>query len=206
MRLTFLLAWLLGALALYYVAVLDRNAFNVRYASFVTPALYALLGVGLAAYARWWRPLPALGAALLLLGLIPAIQADLYDPRFDREHTGEVAAWLAANTGPGDVILVDQKYPFGFYYQPYEIPASGPAQADEALAEAEDGERPLARYLFVDINTIDQVLTGWAGAARRVFWLQWYESDTDPRRAVHFLLDKVGRPAGEQTFQGYVLD
>jgi hypothetical protein len=36
--------------------------------------------------------------------------------------------------------------------------------------------------------------------------VQWFESDTDPRRAVHFLLDKVGRRAGEQWFQGYSVD
>ncbi len=51
-RFLFLLAWLSGGLALYYVAVLDRNAFNVRYSSFVTPALYALFGIGLAAFAH----------------------------------------------------------------------------------------------------------------------------------------------------------
>ena len=89
-RLSFLLTWLVGALALYYVAVLDRNAFNVRYASFVTPALYTLLGIGLAAFTYVWKPLPGCGAALLLAGLLPAQQADLYDSRFDREH---VARW-----------------------------------------------------------------------------------------------------------------
>ena len=51
---------LLGGLALYYVAVLDRNAFNVRYASFVTPALYTLIAAGLAGFGRWWKPLPYL--------------------------------------------------------------------------------------------------------------------------------------------------
>lgn len=203
-RLTFLLAWLAGSLALYYVAVLDRNAFNVRYASFVTPALYALLGVGMAAYTRWWRPLPVAAAALLLVGLVPALQADLYDARFDREHTAEAAAWLRANTGPGDVIFVDQKYPFGFYYQPYVIPDTD--EVNSAPAGASEGTEDPARYLFVDINTIDQRLSEWAGNARRVFWLQWYESDTDPRKAVRFLLDKYGRHSGEQSFQGYSLE
>jgi hypothetical protein len=206
-RLSFLLAWLLGALALYYVAVLDRNAFNVRYASFVTPALYALIGVAFAAYAWWSRLLPLLAAAVLLAGLLPAQAADLYDRRFDREHIGDVAAWLAANTGPGDLIFVDQKYPFGFYWQPYTIAAvdaTGPAAAPGAGDPAPDATAP-ARYLFVDINTIDQRLDEWAGNARRIFWLRWYESDTDPRHAVPFLLDKYGTFAGEQLFQGYTL-
>ena len=197
-RLSFLLTWLVGALALYYVAVLDRNAFNVRYASFVTPALYTLLGIGLAAFTYVWKPLPWLGAALLIAGLVPAQQADIYDSRFDREHVAEVAAWLKANTQPGDVIFVDQKYPFGFYWQPYVI------AENEAGPSSPAGAAP-ARYLFVDINTIDQRLDEWAGDAQRVFWLRWFESDTDPRHAVPFLLDKYGKFAGEQLFQGYTL-
>jgi len=195
--LSFLLAWLLGGLALYYIAVLDRNSFNVRYSSFVTPALYTLAGAGLAAYARWWRTLPVVALALVLVGLWPAAQADLYDSRFDREHMDEVAAWLHANNQPGDVIFVDQKYPFGFYYQPYTT---------DAAVDLPAGDTPPARYLFVDINTLDQDLNQWAKNANRVFWVQWFESDTDPRRAVHFLLDKVGRHAGEQVFQGYSID
>jgi hypothetical protein len=209
--LTFLLAWLFGALALYYVAVLDRNAFNVRYASFVTPALYALIGVALGAYGLWSRLLPPAAALLLLWGLVPALQADLFDPRFDREHTGEVSAWLKANTGAGDVIFVDQKYPFGFYWQPFPLDpsaASAPRaeeHGDEPGAGENPGERASARYLFVDINTIERRLSEWAGDARRVFWLRWFESDTDPRKAVPFLLDEYGRFGGEQLFQGYAL-
>jgi hypothetical protein len=169
----------------------------VRYASFVTPALYTLAGIGLAAYTYWWKPLPVAAAALVLVGLVPALQADLYDSRFDREHIGEVTAWLRANAAPGDVIFVDQKYPFGFYYQPYTIAQDAPSPA---------GDTPPARYLFVDINTVDQRLDEWAADARRVFWVQWFESDTDPRRAVHFLLGKYGQHAGEQAFQGYSID
>ena len=36
--------------------------------------------------------------------------------------------------------------------------------------------------------------------------MQWYESDTDPRRAVPFLLDKEGERAGEKWFHGYSVD
>ena len=36
--------------------------------------------------------------------------------------------------------------------------------------------------------------------------MQWFESDTDPRRAVHFLLNKYGRHSGEEWFQGYAID
>lgn len=195
--LSFILTWLVGGLALYYIAVLDRNAFNVRYASFVTPALYLVIAAGLAGFGRWWKPLPYVLALLLAAGLIQAAHADLYDRRFDREHIAAATAWLRANARPGDVIFVDQKYPFGFYYQPYTV------DADAAMPASDE---PPARYLFVDINTIDQRLAEWAKDARRIFWVQWFESDTDPRRSVHFLLDKAGHHAGEQWFQGYAID
>jgi len=197
LALCFTLTWLFGGLALYYLAVLDRNAFNVRYASFVTPALYTVIAVGLVGFGRWWRPLPYLLAAGLVVGLAPAAWADLYDSRFDREHIAAATAWLRANTTADDVVFVDQKYPFGFYYQPYTVDAEAAPPASDTAP---------ARYLFVDINTIDERLTEWASDARRVFWVQWFESDTDPRRAVHFLLDKYGRHGGEQWFQGYAVD
>jgi mannosyltransferase len=194
---TFPLFWAIGGLALYYIAVLDRGAFNVRYSSLITPALYLLIGAALAAVGRWWRPLSWVMLVGLVVGLAPALHADLYDPRFAREDIGGVTDWLRATAGPRDLILVDQKYPFGFYYQRYVI---DPQQTPQGVEPAP------ARYLFVDINTLDRQLNEWAGQAERVFWVQWYESDTDPRHAVHFLLDKYGRRAGSQSFQGYSID
>jgi len=192
-----LVVWVIGTLGLYYGAVLDRGAFNVRYSSFVTPALYVLLAGGLAALGRLWRPLMVLGLGVVTVGMLPALSADLYDPRFAREDIAGVTGWLRTVAGPNDLILVDQKYPFGFYYERYAIdPAVTPRGAEAAPA----------RYLFVDINTLDARLTGWAGTAQQVFWVQWFESDTDPRHAVPFLLDKVGRRVGSQAFQGYSID
>ncbi|HXF64469.1 MAG TPA: glycosyltransferase family 39 protein [Caldilineaceae bacterium] len=194
--LLFLWSWLAGSLALYYLAVLDRGAFNVRYASFVTPALYTLLAVGLALWGR--RRVLAVAATALVLALWPqAIYADLYDPRFAREDIAAVAGWLRTHAGPEDVIFVDQKYPFGFYYKRYAIePEETPTGPESAPA----------RYLFVDINTVAERLNEWAANAERVYWLQWFESDTDPRRAVAFLLDQNGQRGGEEWFQGYSID
>jgi hypothetical protein len=196
-HLSLLPAWLLGGLALYYIAVLDRGAFNVRYSSFVTPPLYLLLGMALANWTRLWRPLSVVGLALLLVGVVPALRADLYDIRYAREDVGDLADWLRGEAGPHDLVLVDQKYPFGFYYERYAIAATQTPTGSEAAP---------ARYLFVDVNTLDAVLTEWAGQAEQVFWVQWFESDTDPRHAVRFLLDIHGERAGERRFQGYEVD
>lgn len=194
---SFLLVWAIGGLALYYLAVLDRGAFNVRYSSFITPALYLLMAVALGAWAKLWRPLAASGLLLVLIGLLPALRADLLDTRFAREDIGGVTAWLRQQAGPEDLILVDQKYPFGFYYDRFAIEPSDTPTGNEAAP---------ARYLFVDINTLDQRLNEWAATAQHVFWVQWFESDTDPRHAVPFLLDQAGELAGSQSFQGYVID
>jgi len=69
--LIFLSTWLIGGLALYYIAVLDRGAFNVRYSSFVTPALYSLMGIAVASLARIWQPLTAVGIAAIMIGFQP---------------------------------------------------------------------------------------------------------------------------------------
>lgn len=188
---SFLLVWLLGGLALYYVAVIDRGAFNVRYSSFVTPALLVLAASGLAGWGRrLWLPLLLVTA----MGFIPLLRADLWDPRFAREDIASVTTWLRTEAGPNDVIFVDQKYPFGFYYDSYAIPPQ---------PQPVDGEAAPARYLFVDINTIDQRLSDWAGNAETIYWVQWFESDTDPRHAVPFLLNQAGTYGGERLFQGW---
>ncbi len=194
---SFLLAWLVGGLVLYYIAVLDRGAFNVRYSSFVTPALYVMLGLALAAWGRRWWLLTVAGLVLLAVGIVPLVQADVYDSRFGREDIAGVTGWLRATVSPNDLILVDQKYPFGFYYQRYTIAANATPSGPEAAP---------ARYLFVDINTLDQQLAAWAGQAQRVFWVQWFESDTDPRHAVRFLLDKYGTRVDGHDFRGYSVD
>lgn len=195
--LSFLWAWLVGSLALYYLAVMDRGAFNVRYSSFVTPSLYILLGVGLAVWGRIWRPLPAAAALAALILWPQAIRADLYDERYGREDITGVTEWLAGHVRPNDLVLVDQKYPFGFYYQRYAMEPGETPQGIEAAP---------ARYLFVDINTLDQRLSEWARDAERVYWVQWFESDTDPRRSLPFLLDQAGKRGGEQEFRGYSVD
>ena len=82
LRLSLLVFWVAGGLVLYYIAVLDRGAFNVRYSSFITPALYALLGAGLAGWGRRVSVAYPLAAVLLLVGFAPAIRADLYDEGF----------------------------------------------------------------------------------------------------------------------------
>ena len=146
---------------------------------------------------RLGRGAGALAAFALILILAPGLRGDLFDPTFFREDTRGLVTWLKANTDPSrDLVLVDQRYPFGFYYErwnnaPYGAPPAGPQ------------DMAPAQYLFVDINTVAERLTDLAKGHGRVSWVRWFESDTDPRGAVPFLLEKFGTFVGERAFRGF---
>ena len=139
----------------------------------------------------------ALAAVALIVILAPGLRGDLFDPRFFREDTRGLVAWLQQNTDPSrDLILVDQRYPFGFYYERWNnTPDGSPPAGPSNLAPAQ--------YLFVDINTVAERLTDLAKGRDRVVWVRWFESDTDPHGAVPFLLEKFGTLTGERAFRGF---
>ena len=158
---TFLLTWLAGGLALYYIAVLDRNAFNVRYASFVTPALYTLLGVragglcaAVAAAAHvlfvWSRPVSS------------TAYADIYDSRNDREHMAEVSSGCTPAPDPATSSLSTRNI--------RSASTTSPTRSMKRPLHRRSGSDTVpARYLFVDINTIDQRLSDGPAARRASF-------------------------------------
>lgn len=184
----FRLAALLGAVfvlpwCVYFLTLQDRGTFHPRYIMFVTPALYVLLAVALEGL---WRVRRALGAGALALWLIPAsvgLWSDYWNPAYFREEASGVARYVAQHASARDVVLFDVPYPFPYYYR---------------------GEAP-GHYLFVDINTVDQRLTELCQGRERVFWVTWYKSDTDPRGAVTYLLEKHGALEEERDFRGYHL-
>jgi mannosyltransferase len=190
--------WLFGGLAVYYVVLTRRSAFNPRYISFVLPALWAMAGWALTGWRRLFRPLPWILAAALVAVSIPSLRADLTDPHYFHADIHGVSTWLRDHATTNDVILVDQRYPFGFYWsrwnnEPYGFPPAEPA------------DQPPAQYLFVDINVLDDRLTELAADAHTVYWVTWFESDIDPRGAVPALLDAYGQQMGEQAFRGYTV-
>lgn len=197
-RVGLLALWLLGGLALYYLVLVRRSAFDPRYISFVLPPLWALAGWALASLRGLARPLPWLAAAALALLAVPSLRADLTDPAAFREDMRGVVAWLAARATPEDIVLVDQRYPFGFYWQRWNNDGYGRPPAEPA------SQAP-AQYLFVDVHRLDERLTELAGQARHVFWVTWFESDTDPRGATAALLDAHGQLVDQQELRGYTV-
>jgi mannosyltransferase len=193
----FALAWAILPVIIYYLVIRDRATFATRYISLALPGWLLLGGLALSGWAKVGRWAGALAAVALIVILTPGLRGDLADPRFFREDTRGLVTWLKQNTDPSrDLILVDQRYPFGFYYERWNNrPDGSPPAGPPNLAPAQ--------YLFVDINTVAERLTELAKGRDRVFWVRWFESDTDPRGAVPFLLEKFGTLTGERAFRGF---
>ncbi len=200
----FVLLWALLPLLLYYLVIRDRATFASRYISVALPGWLLLAGLALRGWARAGRPWGVAAALALVIALAPGLYGDLTDERFFHEDVRGLMAWLKAETAPDGpstgsgqaLILVDQRYPFGFYYERWN-------NASDGFPPAEPAALAPAQYLFVDVNTLEQRLTALAAGKERVFWVEWYRSDTDPRGAVDFLLRKFGTLLGERGFRGY---
>jgi hypothetical protein len=187
--LLFLLGWLLLPLAVYFLVLLGRPSFEPRYMMFVTPALLLLWSWGLAGtripimrIERGWRWLGAVGVLVILIMFAWGTWSYFARAESYKDDSAGVAAWLAGEAGPDDLVLVDVPHPFHYYAD--RIPAP-------------------TRYLFVDVHTAADMLNREAAGRQRLFWVTWWGSDTDPRGVIPFLLDKAGRRAGALDFRGY---
>jgi mannosyltransferase len=183
--LVFLVGWFLVPLGAYFLVVQRRPSFEPRYMMLVTPALMLLLawGLGTVTSARHRRP-RWVGMVLLGALIVFGVGTWSYYRNVEayKDDSRGVAAWLADETTPNDIVYVDVPNPFHYYAD--RIPAP-------------------TRYLFVDAHTAADVLSDEAAGRDRLFWVTWWGSDTDPRGIVPFLLDKAGRRAGEIDFRGY---
>lgn len=187
--LAFLVGWFLIPLAAYFLVLQHRPSFEPRYMMLVTPALMLLLAWGLAVgplwgssagrHRIWWG---GLGVSLVTAAFAWGTWSYFTRVESYKDDSAGVAAWLAAETTSDDVVYVDVPHPFHYYAD--RIPAP-------------------TRYLFVDVHTAADVLNAEVAGRDRLFWVTWRGSDTDPRGVMPFLLDKVGRRAGERDFRGY---
>ncbi len=190
----FLLAWFTIPLTAYFLVLQKRPSFEPRYLMLVTPSLFLLLGSGLNRNHKASFVIPNLLLTpyslllipnfLLLLTLTLSLNSYYHNPTYFKDDSAGVAAWLAHETTADDVVYVDVPHPFHYYVNRAHIVAP-------------------TRYLFVDIHTAADILSHEASGHRRLYWVTWYGSDTDPRGVIPFLAQKYGAPLGQRDFRGY---
>ena len=168
-------------LLIYYGVLLDRASFSPRYMMVVTPALYFLLAYAVWQLGRYWVSLGVIALLVLLGTFLLSDYRYFFDPSTYKDETRELARFLEEQATANDVIFIDVPHPLDYYYR---------------------GAAP-QRYLFVDIHTVADVLTEACQGRDRLFFVRWRQSDTDPRGAVTFLMDKYGTYLGQKHFRGY---
>jgi hypothetical protein len=158
-----------------------RPEFSPRYLMVLATPFYLLLGLGLVALWRVWKPLTLLAAAGLTAIFAIGLWGYEFDPNFAKDDTRTLAQYLESRTTADDVIVLDAPEPLGYYYH-------GPA--------------PLV-YIPGEPATAAQKLTEAAAGKKRVVFIQWFLSTSDPEQLVAYLLHKYGKLTDDHPFRGY---
>ncbi|HLQ32861.1 MAG TPA: glycosyltransferase family 39 protein [Chloroflexota bacterium] len=172
-----LLFELLLALAAFQI----RPEFHPRYLMVLATPYYLLLGLALAAVWRRWWPAGVLAGAMLAAVFAIGLRGYESDPNFAKDDTRTLAQYLASRTTAEDVIFLDAPEPLGYYYH-------GPAQLFSIPG---------------DETTVAGAMTAKAAGMKRVVFVQWFLSTSDPEQLLPFLLQKYGRLVDDHTFRGY---
>ncbi|MFI5266653.1 MAG: glycosyltransferase family 39 protein, partial [Chloroflexota bacterium] len=172
---------LLLELALALIAFQIRPEFSPRYLIVLATPYYLLLGVALAALWRRWWPLGLLAGAGLATIFGVGLWGYEFDPNLAKDDTRTLAQYLASHTTAEDVIFLDAPEPLGYYYH-------GPAELVSIPG---------------DEATVAAAMTEKAAGKKRVVFVQWFVSTSDPEQLVPFLLQKYGRMVDDHGFRGY---
>jgi len=177
----FALGAFLAEMAIALLVFQIRPEFHPRYLLVLATPYYLLFGVALAALWRLRWPLGLLSGAVLAAACVLGLAGYELDPNFSKDDTRTLAQYLSGKTSAEDVVFMDAPEPLGYYYH-------GPAKLD---------------YVAGDEDTVGREMTRLAAGKKRVVFVQWYLSTSDPEQLVPFLLQKYGRLVDDHTFRGY---
>ncbi len=176
-----ILIWLAVPLVAYFIVLQKSPQFTPRYLIIATMPLYLLLALFFGKLSRRSILAGALPALFLFTAYAGAWQSLYFNAAFFNDDTRGLAQFISETAAQDDIVFIDVPFPFDYYYR---------------------GAAP-AHYLFVDIHATADVLTEMTQSKKRLFYITWYKSDTDPRGYVPYLLDKYTEFLGERDFRGY---
>lgn len=178
-----ILIWFVVPLIAYFIVLQKSPQFTPRYIMIATLPFYLLLALAFANLSRRSIVLAGVPALVLFAAYAGAWQSQYFNPAFFNDDTRGLARFISETATKDDIVFVDVPFPFDYYYH---------------------GAAP-AHYLFVDIHTTADVLNLMTQNKKRIFYITWYKSDTDPRGYVRYLLNKYAEFLGEQAFRGYAV-
>ena len=179
-----LLAWLLLPPLLLFLISLSKPLYTDRYVIWIAPALLILLGQGVAALARLWRPLGVAAlAALLATGLLSGWRQMQTPIKSDFRAA---AAYVEAQRQPGDLLLFQIPYN-RIVYEYY----AGP-QATAVDGRYTNSGSPEAQ--------VDEEMRRAVGSAPAVWLIASEEEMWDQRRLVRQWLEMQGEVTDQQGF------
>ncbi|MBN1287661.1 MAG: glycosyltransferase family 39 protein [Anaerolineae bacterium] len=166
--------WGPGLMVITYITPLRSVMFSSRYLLIVAPAVFILIGWGLA---RLPRPAQAAGAVLILVLAIPWNPFEFRVPYTDAPPVRDLVRALAEKQRPGDVLVVDPncgggpeglawKYYQSIYYPGGQIPTA--ADGDQA---------PGSVWYLVRQGSENPAVTASVARGRvktNRFWGPWY--------------------------------
>lgn len=167
-------------------ALVTGRDFASRYLIVVAPVLWLFLGVGVARLARWWRPLGVLGLVAVAAPSTMAL-ARYYDPAYARDDMRAVAAFVAAEIEPGDVVLLNAGYAikaFAHYF------------TGAAPVVALPSEQP------PDDRLLEEATLQAVAGARRAWLVLWQDYYSDPNQVAQRTLERNGLQIDGRAFHG----
>ena len=178
-----MLAWFIVPLVAYFIVLQKSPQFTPRYGIVAAVPMYIVLAWMFASLSRRQMFVGGVAALFLVFANVGAWQSSFFNPAFFNDDTRGLAQFISENATQDDAVLIDVPYPFFYYYH-----GAAPAQ-----------------YLFVDPHTVADKLTQAAQNKKRLFYIRWYKSDTDPQGFVTFLLDKYAQHIDDTSFRGYAV-
>ncbi len=188
-----LAGWLvMGVMAIFLVRF-SRSTFNAFYGSVVAPAWWLLLAAGLVYLwqaGRWRRATAVAFTGLLGVAMTVALTAYYTDPAHSRTiGYRDVAAYLAATTGPNDLLIDHFPDPVWDYYL-------RDSDLARSLQPARPGLTPAAT---------EEALNDLADAHNRLWFVPYRDSVWDPDNVVGRWLDYHTLTEAEVTLDRHTL-
>jgi mannosyltransferase len=186
-----IVAYLLLPLFLAWAVNPIMPFFYARYLLLIAPAFCILTAWGVMVWGHLWRPLSAVGLAILLAGSGYGLHGYYTDEAHVRGRYGQMMSYIQDNAQPGDgLILANQlQRPIFEYYQPqelqayffprYEYPLEDPRTAEDLEAIAADHPRLwLVRFGNPAEYDPSGFLVRWLGThGSKAYFDGWVDAD-----------------------------